>query len=66
MCAPIGPLPFGEGGAGAGGGGLPPGVLAIWIARAPAVQMGGDARRSSANVRHPAIAQVLYGAAIRA
>jgi hypothetical protein len=30
------------------------------------VQMGGDARRSSANVRHPAIAQVLYGAAIRA
>jgi hypothetical protein len=43
---------------GAGGGPSPPGVLAIRIARAPVVQAGRDAWRSSANVRHSATAQV--------
>jgi len=40
------------------GEGPPPGVLATWIARALVAQPGHDARRSSANVRHPAAAQV--------
>jgi hypothetical protein len=36
----------------------PPGVPATGIAPRPVVQPGRDARRSSANVRHPATAQV--------
>jgi hypothetical protein len=41
-------------GGGSGGRRLPPpGVLATWIARGGVVQLGRDARRSSANVRHP-------------
>jgi hypothetical protein len=36
----------------------PPGVPATWIAPRIVVQTGSDARRSSANVRHPATAQV--------
>jgi hypothetical protein len=44
---------------GAGGRTLPPpGVLATWLAPRLVVQTGRDARRSSANVRLPATAQV--------
>jgi hypothetical protein len=50
MCAPIGPLPFGEGGAGAGGGASPP---AYWPYGSPgrprcrwAAMPGGQARMS--------------------
>jgi hypothetical protein len=40
------------------GGDPPPGILATAIAPRLVVQPGRDARRSSANVRHPAAAQV--------